>query len=135
MTTRNLGIRVEVYLALAFFYLGPLIATLASQRRVRRAYPDGDAPEGLTAGLWCNLVAGCALVLVAILYSLPRRFFLTAFVALPLFLSLLPFLVGPFGAFLILRNGKGWVRAVGVVASVVILLVAAFTLLGGMVAA
>jgi hypothetical protein len=134
MTTRGLGIRLEVYFALAFFYLGPIVATLASQRWVRRASVEAEAPEGLRAGLWCNLVAGCAPLLVAILYSLPHRFSSEP-VALPLFLSLVPFLLGPFGAFLILRNGKRWVRAVGVVVSAVILLVAAFTLLGGMVAA
>ncbi len=138
MDARDLGIKLEVFSAIALFYLGPVIATLASQWSTRRVFAKEDVTElqdGLKAGLWCNLIGGCCPASVAIVYSLPQNIASGVPSPLYVFLLVLPLFLAPFGAFLILRDGRGWVRIVGPVVSVVVMVTAAFTFFGGMVAA
>ncbi len=138
MDARDLGIKLEVFSAIALFYLGPVIATLASQWSTRRAFAKEDVTkleDGLKAGLWCNLIGGCCPASVAIVYSLPNNIAFGVPRPLCVFLLVLPLILAPFGAFLILRHGRGWVRIVGPVVSVVVMVTAAFTFFGGMVAA
>ncbi len=138
MDARNLGIKLEVFSAIALFYLCPVIATLASQWSTRRAFAKEygtKLEDGLKAGLRFNLIGGCCPASVAILYSLPNDIAFGVPRPLCVFLLVLPLFLAPFGAFLILRDGRGWVRIVGPVVSVVVMVTAAFTFFGGMVAA
>ncbi len=137
MTARNPGVLMEFFFVLVFVYLGPVLVTLVSQRAVRAdsaGVDDEDRKDGLEAGLRLNLLAGYGVLLVAGMYCLPARI-LSGFVFIPLVFLIAAFVTAPFGAFLILRHGRGWVRVVGAGASVVAMAAAAFTFFGGMVAA
>ena len=135
MATRDLGIKLEFVFLLVLVYLGPVVATLLSQRAVRiasKVEDNTDRLQSLKIGLGFNLAAGCAPLLVFGMYSLPGRF-PGDLMFFPLFLSLAPLCLGPCGAYLVLRHGRGWIRVLGLGVSVVVMVVGPLTFFGGMV--
>jgi hypothetical protein len=137
VTGNYMASKVVFFLLLALIYLGPLVGTLACRwcvRGWRGQESNSEVSAELQMGFWLNFAAACGPVTVVGLYCLPPKF-LSGLVFVPLFLLLAAFLMAPFGGVLVLWHGRGWIRPVSVVSSLITMAAAVLTLFGGMASA